>query len=344
MRNIKIIFISVTAVILLAIGVFIWQQVSSDANENQAQTDNSSTSGKEKAEDDNEDLPPLTIKSLRSQEYIGGDFVIEETLPNSANYRRFVASYKSEGLKINGLLTVPISPEPEGGFPAVLFVHGYIPPKQYSTVDSYPTYQARLARAGLVTFKPDLRGHNNSEGEPVSAHYSDKYIIDTLNALAYLKNHESVNSERIGYWGHSNGGNIGLRSVLASSDIKSASFWSGVVGSYEDMFEVYIDEISFLSQNENPLIEEYGLPSENSEMWDKLDPYAHLGDINIPIQLQHGVADSSVPVELSRHLKQELEKAGKTVEYFEYQGDDHNISQNADTAWQRTISFFEENL
>ena len=191
---------------------------------------------------------PMAITSLRQQSYPGGNFTIEQTLSNGTNYQQHIASYQSEGLKIYGLLTIPTTPKPEGGYPAILFIHGYIPPEQYSTINNYPTYQATLARSGMVTFKPDLRGHGNSEGAPVSAHYSEKYTIDTLNALAYLKNNQDVNPNRIGYWGHSNGGEIGLRTILITKDIKAASFWAGVVGSYQDMFETHIDNIPFLEK------------------------------------------------------------------------------------------------
>lgn len=288
-------------------------------------------------------LHPMAIEALRQGEYPGGEFTIEQTLSNGTNYRRYVASYRSEGLTINGLLTVPTTPQPEGGYPAVVFVHGYIPPDVYSTVNSYPTYQATLARADFVTFKPDLRGHDNSEGEPVGAHFSEKYVVDTLYAISYLKNHPSVNPERIGYWGHSNGGEIGLRAILASKDIKAASFWAGVVGTYEDMFETHVENIPFLEQN-NPLTRQFGLPSENPQQWKHVEPYNYLQDIAIPIELQHGTNDQSVPVELSRSLKAALEEAGKNVTYHEYPGDDHNIGRNSGTAWQRSINFFREHL
>lgn len=67
---------------------------------------------------------------------------------------------------------------------------------------------------------------------------------------------------------------------------------------------------------------------------------------SIPIhQLQHGSEDDGqVPVELSRHLNEELEKLNKKVEYFEYKGDNHNISNNVNTAFKRAIDFFNENL
>jgi dipeptidyl aminopeptidase/acylaminoacyl peptidase len=292
-----------------------------------------------------EPLSPMAIESLRQGRYPGGDFVVEEQLADGSGFERYVVSYLSEGLKIYGLLTVPLSPRPEGGYPGIVFIHGYIPPSQYSTINNYATYQARLARSGFVTFKPDLRGHGNSEGEPVSAHYSEKYVVDTLNAIAYVKDYEEVNPERIGYWGHSNGGEIGLRVVVASSDIKAASLWAGVVGSYVDMFETYNDKIGFLRNAPNSeLVRTNGMPSSNPDFWDTIEPYRYLNDITAALEIQHGTADKSVPVELSRRLKEELETLNIPVEYYEYPGDDHNISGNVGTAFQRSIDFYNRHL
>jgi len=340
----KVVFLSFIGIIIAIAGVS-WQYQSSNlpsTTEKQvALQENSEPIAKETTISSR--LPKMAISSLREGDYPGGELTIEEQLANGSNYKRYIASYQSDGLTINGLLTIPLATQPENGFPAIMFIHGYIPPDIYSTVNSYPTYQAYLARAGFVTYKPDLRGHDESEGEPVSAHYSEKYIIDTLNALAYLKELPEADANRIGYWGHSNGGQIGLRTVLIDQDIKAASFWAGVVGSYESMFETNVENIPFLEQ-QNPLTQKWGLPSEEAEQWDVVEPYNFLDQISIPIELQHGTADDSVPVELSRELQFALKNAGVDSKLIEYQGDDHNIGQNASRAWQTTIEFFNEHL
>ena len=46
----------------------------------------------------------------------------------------------------------------------------------------------------------------------------------------------------------------------------------------------------------------------------------------------------------SEKLKEQMEKAGQTVEYFEYPGDDHNIAANFSSAINRSINFFDQYL
>ena len=82
-------------------------------------------------------LNPLSIENLRNGEYPGSDLVIEQTLDAGTNYARFIASFRSEGLKIYGLLTVPTGDRPENGWPVIIFNHGYIAPSEYRTTERY---------------------------------------------------------------------------------------------------------------------------------------------------------------------------------------------------------------
>ena len=69
-----------------------------------------------------------------------------------------------------------------------------------------------------------------------------------------------------------------------------------------------------------------------------------LKDISGPIQLHHGTADTSVPVEFSQTLEKQMKEAGKTVELYTYPGDDHNMASNFSVASQRSVEFFDKHL
>ncbi|MEM5776145.1 MAG: alpha/beta hydrolase, partial [Anaerolineaceae bacterium] len=58
----------------------------------------------------------------------------------------------------------------------------------------------------------------------------------------------------------------------------------------------------------------------------------------------HGTADTSVPVAFSRNLYQHMLEEGLPVEYYEYEGDGHNLSGHFYLAMQRTIEFFDRYL
>jgi hypothetical protein len=132
-------------------------------------------------------LSPLSIEWMRKQSFPGSDLVIEQKLDPGRNYSRYIASYRSDGLKIYGLLTIPNGDKPATGWPIVIFNHGYIPPAQYRTTERYVAYQDAFASSGYITFKSDYRGHGNSEGRAAGGYGNVDYTVDVLNAMASVK-------------------------------------------------------------------------------------------------------------------------------------------------------------
>jgi hypothetical protein len=158
-----------------------------------------------------EEMHPLMVEYMRQQAYPGSDIVIEQTLAPGANYNRYIASYRSEGLKIYALLTVPFGEKPATGWPVIIFNHGFIPPEIYRTTERYVAYVDGFARNGYIVFRSDYRGHGFSEGESGSSRGSPGYTIDVLNAVASMKRYPNADPARIGMWGHSMGGLLTLR-------------------------------------------------------------------------------------------------------------------------------------
>jgi uncharacterized protein len=296
-------------------------------------------------------LHELEIESMRKLDYPGSDITVVQKLPDGSNYTRQVVNYKSDDFKIYALMTVPKGNKPDGGWPAIIFNHGYISPNVYKTTEKYVAYQDAFARAGYITFKSDYRGHGSSEGLAEGGYGSPAYTIDVLNALASVQKYTDTNPEKIGMWGHSMGGYITLRAMVINTDIKAGVIWAGVVGSYPDLLNNW--------RRRNPsaqpsptgsrrwrdvLVQEYGEPEQNKAFWDSISANSYLDDISGPVELHHGTADSSVPYEFSVTLESELQEKGKTVKLHTYTGDDHNIARNLRTALNRSVAFFDTYL
>lgn len=295
---------------------------------------------------------PLMIEVMRQGEYPGSEISFEETLEDGANYHRFIISHLSEGNKIYALFTIPWGEVPPTGWPVIIFNHGYIPPKQYRTTERYIDYVDVLARNGYIVLRSDYRGHDNSEGRAISSYQSPGYTIDVLNAIAAVKTYDNADPGRIGMWGHSMGGNITLRAMVVSDEIKAGVIWGGVVVSYPDMFELWWgsrgrtniptpDPNSRRGAWRGEWTDLYGSFEENPQFWASISPNTYVADLSGPIQLHHGKSDESVPYELSEVLYGEINAVNLPVEIYLYEGDNHNISINFWTAMQKSVEFFD---
>ena len=171
-----------------------------------------------------------------------------------------------------------------------------------------------------------------------------------------VKKLEYVNPDKIGMWGHSMGGYITLRSMVIRDDIKAGVIWAGVIGSYEEIFNFWNSRSSDFQpspreqaarnrRSSEKMVEENGPPTSTSPFWNSIAPIYYVKDISGPLQLHQGTADAEVPVTYHRSVEKALTAEGKTVEAYEYEGADHNLSGAAfGPAITRSIEFFDRYL
>jgi dipeptidyl aminopeptidase/acylaminoacyl peptidase len=286
---------------------------------------------------------------MRQATYPGSAIVIEKTLEPGANYNRYLGSYLSEGLKIYALLTVPRGVKPPSGWPVIVFNHGYIPPAVYRTAERYLAHVDVLARGGYIVFMPDYRGHGSSQGEARGGYGAPDYTVDVLNAAASIRQYKDADPARLGMWGHSMGGHITLRAMVVSKEIKAGVIWAGVVASYPDLVTKWRSTPppdippSSLGWRED-LQRQYGSFEGNPQFWASISPISYVADLPGPLQLHHGTRDADVPYEFSKTLYDEVKKAGKPVEFYTYEGDNHNLLNNFNLAIYRSLEFFNKNV
>lgn len=298
----------------------------------------------------------LTIAYLRELDIQGSPITFEERLANGPSYEQHIVSYISEGHRIYGLLTIPFGPPPEGGFKAIVFNHGYIPPDTYRTTDRYVAYVSTLAGHGFVVFKIDMRGHGNSGGEATGSYFSPGYTIDAIAALKSLQTLDYVDPQGIGMWGHSMSGNLVLRAMLIEPDIKAGVIWAGAVYSYVDFAVFGINdpsprptgpdgELSPSRRRGREIIETYGAPDLDVPYWQAVALTTNIAYLQAPLQIHHAADDPVVNIGYSTALDNVLSANDKVYEFFQYAGGGHNItSPYFEDAMLRTIAFFQKHL
>ena len=294
----------------------------------------------------------MTIPYLQKQPYQSslGNLELYE---QKELYTSYFTHYNSNNLKINALLTKPKGEMPQGGWPGIVFVHGYIPPKEYKTNEKYVDYVDYLAANGFVVFKIDLRGHGDSQGQANGAYYSSDYIVDTLNAYAALQSADFIHPQKVGLWGHSMAGNVILRTMAVKKDIPAAVIWAGAVYTYQDLSDYGISDASYqMPSGESPqsrrrreLFSIHGQFDAESEFWQKVIPINYLNGVQTKLQIHHALDDSVVSINYSRNLDKILDGKQISHQIYEYSSGGHNINgANFNDAMAQTTAFFKQIL
>lgn len=280
-------------------------------------------------------LHPFSIQSLASRPFPDQTLTIESKV--SANTQ--VVSYLSDNLKQYALMITPAGTPPVGGWPVVIVNHGHIPPYQYSTTQSYINTSNFFASKGFLVLKPDYRGHDKSEGTVTSLLARSEYAVDVLSLLSTLNSVPNANPSLVFMYGHSMGGDISLQVLEATHKITAATLWAPAVTTYPESITYFIKNRDTTINDLNQFDEDYPNFINNFPIT-QISPIDHLDLLSTPLNLHHSTTDQSVPYAWGVALDDKLKSMGKTVNFYSYQGDNHDISGHWTQALTRDVDFF----
>jgi dipeptidyl aminopeptidase/acylaminoacyl peptidase len=287
-------------------------------------------------------LNPLSIAAARAREYDGRELTLGRVLDDNSLYTRYFVTYKSGELTISGILNIP---KGDGPFPVIITNHGYIDPAVYTNGRGLRREQDYLARRGFAVLHPDYRCHAQSdcpEGPALANRLG--YTEDVINAVKAIQRStiNKLDKEKIGMLGHSMGGGIAYGvSVILPDLVGAFVFFAPVSPNTVDSYERWLATRPEVVQE---IREAYGEPAENPEFWAAISPVTYFADMKAPLQIHHGTADDSVPLEWSEKTVNRLRELGKNVEFFTYPNEPHEFIAAWPLVIQRTASFFRTNL
>ncbi len=210
-------------------------------------------------------LDELTVERLRERTY--GTTI--ESVRATAKTGSYLAEYESEGLRVLTRVDVPNVGPSEGGYPILVFLHGWVGIDNAPAFDfylesdsAYTEIIERYVAAGYVVLTPGFRGHGGADGIEYLAAWDNGsylspvfYAVDALNLIdsldtlpAALDNVASIEVDlgRIFVVGHSQGGDVALIVAAVSGEgssvrngVAATSIWSGTFPSRLTQLETY---------------------------------------------------------------------------------------------------------
>ena len=245
------------------------------------------------------------------------EFFLEYDREPLEDIQRRVVRFTADGLKQYALVLEPEGQSPGNGWPVLIMNHGYHPdPPNNGRVadgstdrpgDYYRGLPLAFAQQGFLVVVPDYRGHNISDGleytRETDAHYW--YTRDVISAFRALGSLPGADTSNVFMWGHSMGGSITMRSLLAlGSEVRAASIWS----------------------SSDP---------------GRIEEAAFMSTLATPLNIHHSPGDPTAPYQGSASAFEEIIKLNLPANLYTYPGEDHLFrDESLQQAITRDTQFF----
>lgn len=294
-------------------------------------------------------LDKYTIENLSKAKFETSEIEIGAEIKGDLEFTSYVFYFYVDGKKVSGQVNIPNG---RGPFPVIVMYRGYIDREGYKIGDGTRRSGEVFTKNGFVTIAPDFLGYGQSDA-PSNSVLEERFGTYVV-AIALLKSVDNLNnafekseigarveSEKIGIWGHSNGGQITLTVLEATGVNYPTVLWAPVSKPFPYSILYYTDD----TRDHGKMLRRVVADFEKDYDSERYSLTNYLDKINASIQLHQGSGDEAVPVKWSDDLAKVLKDKGKDLDYFVYSGDDHNFSKGS---WQsvvnRNMEFYKKNF
>lgn len=284
------------------------------------------------------DLSQYEIEKLAERKSWQGKIELGnvQSIVNGVEVRSFYLLF--EGKKVSGIAHVPIGCTK---CPVIVQIRGYYDRDKYFSGAGTRRTALEFAKAGYVTMAPDFLGYGDSDmpsDNVFEARFQTYTTIASMVQSTKLLNF--VDPERIGIWGHSNGGQIALTMLEIVGEGFPTALWAPVTANFPYSILYYTHDYE---DGGKALRKDLARMEEDFDV-EKYVFENYLERIKAPILIQQGTSDQDVPVGWSREVVRNMTNLGVNATHREYGGADHNMIPKWDEAVRDDIEFFDKYL
>jgi len=291
-------------------------------------------------------LKKYSVQNLKKTKFFGKQIQIKKELDSTDSFTSYQYFSYNDSKRVSGLINIP---KQAGEYPIAILLRGYVDKEIYTSGVGTQRVGEFLAQNGYITIAPDFLGYGKSD-KPSKDGLEERFqtYTTTLELLASLNSVNSAliekgisditaNPDKAVIWGHSNGGHIALTALVISGKNYPTVLWAPVSKPFPYSILYYTDQYTDRGKYLRKLLADF----ETDYDIEKYNPINYLKSIKAPIQIHQGTMDEDVPVTWSDELNSELNKFKINVDYFTYDGSDHNLLPNGwSLAIVESLKFF----
>ena len=247
-------------------------------------------------------------------------------------------NFKSkDGTNVEGFVIKPSNFDSSKKYPLILWIHGG-PISQY-TYSLHTTGQI-FASNGYVVLLVNPRGSTGYGEEFCKAIFADwgnKDYEDVIAGVDYLIEMGYVDENKLGVGGWSYGG------ILTNYVITQTERFKGAVsGASLGIVRANFGHDQYVKWYNA----EFGMPWENTELWERLSPFNKIENITTPTLWMGGSADWNVPIINSEQMYLGMKSLGRETQLVVYPGEHHGIRRPSfqKDRWQRWLDWYDKYL
>jgi dienelactone hydrolase len=280
---------------------------------------------------------PVSMHALQQMTRWGNDLKVVRTVAKTAAYTHYAITYRSGNLTITGQMFVPVG---TGPFPVMIMNHGFIPISDYSSGMDSRRESPFVASNRYVAIHPDFRNYAGSDDDENASENLTAFgwADDALNLVDAVKHSDLpyLDKKRIGFWGHSNGGQTSMMALVAQrqADIKAFVLFAPTSPDYADNFNRWTRPNS---EQAGRVKARHGWPEDNPAFYAGLSvgPAFKEAATQGPVLLFHGTADTNTPFAWSERSASLMKAAGIDITFVPVKGENHLFS---DAAWRGGVA------
>lgn len=282
-------------------------------------------------------LDKYTIEKLGKREFLGSQIVLDEPIATTSGHTVYSFHFTSDNKKVTGIAHMPKKSPPAGGLPVIVQLRGFVEHEKYTPGEGTKHSSEVFSDNGFLTLAPDFLGYGGS-ASPSADVFEERFetYATALNLLASVKTLSVVNPDRVGIWGHSNGGQIAITVLEILRKPIPTVLWAPVSKPFPYSILYYTDDAG---DHGKALRRRLGRFEDNYDV-ELYSLTNYLDRITAPLQVHQGTADESVPVGWTNQLVKIVKDKGKDITYFTYPGADHNLMPGWNMVVSRDIAFF----